>query len=214
MKKPNTKSFLMGLIIGALVCSGIAVAFAATYTADLKATYRDIKVYVDDQQIGYTASNGAYAEPFIIDGTTYIPLRLFSEKLGQDVKWDGDTNSIYIGKHEEAKTMKMIIGNREVPVTWEDNASVNALREMLPLTVSLSMYGGFEQVGSIGRSITRSDKQTTTRPGDIILYSGNQIVLFYGSNSWSYTRLGHIDLSEQEMKTLLGNGDVTIRIEE
>ncbi len=106
MKKFNTKSFLMGLILGALVFSSIAVAFAASYTANLKATYRDIKVYVDDKQIGYTASNGAYAEPFIVDGTTYIPLRLFSEKLGQDVKWDGDTSSIYIGEHEQ-KTESM-----------------------------------------------------------------------------------------------------------
>ena len=99
MKKSNTKSFLMGLIIGALVCSSIAVAFAATYTADLKATYRDIKVYLDDEPMGYVASNGAYAEPFIVDGTTYIPLRLFSEKLGQEVLWEESTNSIYIGKH-------------------------------------------------------------------------------------------------------------------
>ena len=101
MKRFNGKSFMMGLIIGALVFSSIAVAFAASYTANLKAYYRDIKVYVDDRKIGYTASNGAYAEPFIVNGTTYIPLRLFSEKLGQQVLWDGDTSSIYIGKHEQ-----------------------------------------------------------------------------------------------------------------
>ena len=99
MKKFNGKSFLMGLLIGALVCSSIAVAFAATYTKNLEAYYRDIQVYLDDKPMGYTASNGAYAEPFIVDGTTYIPLRLFSEKLGQQVLWEESTNSIYIGKH-------------------------------------------------------------------------------------------------------------------
>ncbi len=103
MKRFNGKSFMIGLIIGALVFSSMAVAFAASYTANLKAYYRDIKVYVDDRKIGYTASNGAYAEPFIVDGTTYIPLRLFSEKLGKNVLWDEKTNSIYIGKHNETE---------------------------------------------------------------------------------------------------------------
>lgn len=104
MGKNNGKSFFMGLIIGALVFSSIAVCFAASYTTNLTATYRDIKVYVDDKKIDYTASNGAFAEPFIIDGTTYIPLRLFSEKLGQQVLWEDQTSSIYIGKHEQLPT--------------------------------------------------------------------------------------------------------------
>ena len=68
-------------------------------------------------------------------------------------------------------------------------------------------------MGAIGQSITRNDKQTTTSAGDIVLYSGNQIVIFYGSNSWSYTRLGKINLSEKELTDLLGNGDVTLEIE-
>ena len=76
------------------------------------------------------------------------------------------------------------------------------------------MYGGFEQVGPIGQSLPRDDSQTTTQTGDIVLYSGNQIVVFYGSNSWSYTRLGHIsDKTAEEMTQLLSNGDVTITID-
>ncbi len=98
MSRFNGKSFFTGLIAGALGFSGVAAVFAASYTSNLEATYRDIKVYVEDQQIDYTASNGAYAEPFIVDGTTYIPLRLFSEKLGQQVSWDDQTSSIYIGQ--------------------------------------------------------------------------------------------------------------------
>ena len=106
--------------------------------------------------------------------------------------------------------MKLYIGETEVPVTWEENASVDALKELLPLTIEMSMYGGFEQVGSIGQSIVRDDSQTVTNAGDIVLYSGNQIVIFYGSNSWAYTRLGHVDLSADEMAALLGNGNVEI----
>ena len=109
MKKIQGKSFLLGVIVGVLSFSGIALAFAASFTTTLTATYRDIKVYVNDQQIDYTASNGAFAEPYIVDGTTYIPLRLFSEKLGQQVVWDDSTSSIYIGQHDqETATISVI----------------------------------------------------------------------------------------------------------
>ena len=110
-------------------------------------------------------------------------------------------------------TMQLLIGETEVPVTWEKNESVKALQDLCPLTIQMSKYGGFEQVGPIGQNIVREDEQTVTDSGDIVLYSGNQIVIFYGSNSWAYTRLGHIDLSEQEMRDLLGGGDVTITLE-
>lgn len=115
-------------------------------------------------------------------------------------------------EEEIGEPLIMRIGETEVPVMWEDNASVEELRELMPLTIQMSMYGGFEQVGSIGQSIARDDVQMTTESGDIVLYSGNQIVVFYGSNSWAYTKLGHIDLSQEEMTDLLGNGDVTITI--
>ena len=108
--------------------------------------------------------------------------------------------------------MRLSIGGTAVPVTWESNASVEALKNLCPLTIQMSMYGGFEQVGSIGQSIVRNDRQTDTHYGDIVLYSGNQVVIFYGSNSWAYTRLGHVNLSQQEMRNLLGNGDVSITL--
>lgn len=54
-------------------------------------------------------------------------------------------------------------------------------------------YGGFEQVGSLPESIVSNDVQITTSPGDIALYSGNSIVIFFGTNSWAYTKLGHIE---------------------
>ena len=108
--------------------------------------------------------------------------------------------------------MTLYIGTEAVPVTWEENESVDALRELLPLTIDMSMYGGFEQVGRIGTSIVSSDRKTTTSYGDIVLYSGDQIVIFYGSNLWSYTRLGHVDLTQEEMTALLGESDVTIKL--
>ena len=117
---------------------------------------------------------------------------------------------------EAAEEMKMFINGQPVNVEWENNASVEALKQLAAsdkLTIEMSMYGGFEQVGSIGTSLPREDVQTTTEAGDIVLYSGEQMVVFYGSNSWAYTRLGHItDKTADEMTELLGNGNVTITL--
>jgi len=115
--------------------------------------------------------------------------------------------------NEETEDMRLSINGEEVPVTWEDNESVEELKTLCPRTIQMSMYGGFEQVGSLGSRITRNDEQITTDFGDIVLYSGNQIVIFYGSNSWAYTRLGHVDMTKEELAELLGNGDVEITIE-
>ncbi len=116
---------------------------------------------------------------------------------------------------EEASMMQMKINDTPVTVAWENNESVSALKDlaMSGLTIQMSMYGGFEQVGSIGQRLPSHDVQTSTSAGDIVLYSSNQLVVFYGSNSWSYTRLGHItDKTSDEMRMLLSNGDVTITI--
>ena len=108
--------------------------------------------------------------------------------------------------------MKLTIDNTVVPVTWEHNASTAELQKLLPLTIKLSPYGGFEQVGSIGQSIGSADEQMTTHYGDIVLYAGNKLVIFYGSNSWSYTRLGHIELSQQEITALLSHDEVSVTL--
>lgn len=110
----------------------------------------------------------------------------------------------------------LTIGETPLSVEWEQNESVEALKGLCqdgPRTIQLSMYGGFEQVGSLGQRLPSDDVQTTTQAGDIVLYSSNQVVVFYGSNSWAYTRLGHIvDKTSDELAELLGNGDVTITI--
>lgn len=114
---------------------------------------------------------------------------------------------------EEVAVMKMYINETELQVQWEDNPAVAALTEMSsePVTVQMSMYGGFEQVGPLGTSLPHDDTRITTQAGDIVLYQGNQIVVFYGSNTWEYTKLGHIVSADAaELAKLLGNGDVTI----
>ena len=117
---------------------------------------------------------------------------------------------------ERSMALMMTIGDTPVSVAWEDGDAVEALRELCrekPLTIEMSMYGGFEQVGSIGTALPTADRQTMTSPGDIVLYSGDQLVVFYGSNAWAYTPLGHItDQSDSELTDLLSNGDTTVTI--
>ena len=111
--------------------------------------------------------------------------------------------------------MKLLINSEVIHVTWENCTAVNELTaeaENGDIVVHMSMYGGWEQVGSLGHSYTRGDRQMTAVNGDIVLYSGNQIVVFYGSNSWSYTKLGKIDLSAEEVTELLSKGDITLTI--
>lgn len=140
------------------------------------------------------------------------------ENKNEDVtpKEKDDINPEETDQPATERILTMKIGDKNVAVDWEENESVAALRELVsekPLTIQMSMYGGFEQVGSLGTSLPRNDVQTTTSAGDIVLYSGNQIVVFYGSNSWAYTRLGHItDQDAAGMTALLGNGAVTITI--
>jgi outer membrane murein-binding lipoprotein Lpp len=131
----------------------------------------------------------------------------------KEVKQATPVNTVDADAEDEI-IMVMTINDTKVDVTWENNTSVAELKELAEdeLTISMSMYGGFEQVGPIGKSIARDDKQTTTSAGDIVLYSGNQLVVFYGSNSWAYTRLGKINLTEKELTNLLSNGDVTITL--
>lgn len=108
--------------------------------------------------------------------------------------------------------MYIEIGDYTFTATLEDNKAVAELLAMIeegPVRLELEDYSGFEKVGPLGKSLTRCDKQTTTKSGDIVLYNGNNIVIFYGSNSWSYTRIGKVD-NLTDWEKALGTGDVTV----
>ena len=110
----------------------------------------------------------------------------------------------------------LTIDGTAVDVQWENNAAVAELCALAQnvITVNTTAYGGFEQVGSLPQSFSRSDTQMTAQPGDIVLYSGNQLVVFFGSNSWSYTKLGHInDLSADELTVLLDKDQTVIELQ-
>lgn len=119
------------------------------------------------------------------------------------------------GISEEENTemrMKVQIGDSTFIAVLENNATTDALVEMMenePIVIQMNDYAGFEKVGSLGKSLPADNSQITTKAGEIVLYQGNQIVMFYGSNSWSYTRIGRID-DLTGWEEALGSGNVAV----
>ena len=135
---------------------------------------------------------------------------------------DDNENSTPSKQPEENPTqevitkMYVIMNENKLEITLANNPAVDTLIEALKqkdITITVNDYGGFEKVGNLGFTLPTSNSQITTTPGDVILYSGNQIVFFYGSNSWSYTRLGKIEgYSVEELRTFLKADKGSIQI--
>ena len=116
----------------------------------------------------------------------------------------------------EPETLVLSINGTVLDVQWEENETVAELLAYVQnesIMVNTALYGGFEQVGRLPQRFSRNDAQMITGPGDIVLYSGNQLVLFFGSNSWSYTKLGHIKgMSAEELSELLGADSAIVEL--
>lgn len=113
---------------------------------------------------------------------------------------------------QEEPMLKITVGDQELLATFANNSSAEAFQDLLaqgPVTVSMDDYGGFEKVGSLGTTLTRNDTRITTQPGDVILYQGNQITIYYGTNTWNFTRLAKINDST-DLQAKLGTGTVQV----
>ena len=124
-----------------------------------------------------------------------------------------------ICEKEDSTTMKdrikLIVNNGKIfTAKLENNSSARALKEILEkgdISIQMQDYANMEKVGSIGKTLPRNDTQTTTAPGDLILYQGQYFVIYYAPNSWNFTRLGKIEnINENELKSALGEGDATV----
>lgn len=96
---------------------------------------------------------------------------------------------------QEEPVLLVGIGDAQLEAVWEDNPSAEAFRQLLeagPVTVEMEDYGGFEKVGPLGTQLTQSDAPITAVPGDVILYQGDKVTLYYGTNSWNFTRLAKV----------------------
>ncbi len=116
---------------------------------------------------------------------------------------------------EEVKEILINVNDRDLIVELESNSSANAFYERLKkdiITISAEDYGNFEKVGNLGFDLPRNDKYFETKAGDLILYQGNQITLYYDTNKYNFTKLGHvINVDSHELKEILGSGDVVLK---
>ncbi len=126
----------------------------------------------------------------------------------------GDNNEVMA--QTMTQKLNITIDGMTKTATMVDNAATQELVTRLqqaPVTVTLNSSGGFEIWGALGFSLTTSNEQVNAQPGDIVLYNGSNICMFYSTNSWSYTRLGHVDgLSESELRTFLHAGESNISV--
>lgn len=131
-----------------------------------------------------------------------------------DVKAWYDT--LPLNEGNEDMKLKISVNGTELTATLVDSTAAKGLAEKLkdePATVTLNEYGGFEKVGKLPWSLTKTDESIVTEAGDIMLYQGNQMTIFYNSNSWSYTRLGHIDnITGEGLAKLFGEGNITVTL--
>ena len=145
-------------------------------------------------------------ESAVMSETEIMPETEPGETAGTETDIQNNT------EENEVTNMNVQVADVVFSATLEENEAVSALVKMMresPVVIQMSDYSGFEKVGPLGTSLPANNSQTTTQAGDIVLYNGNQIVIFYGSNSWSYTRLGHID-DLTGWEEALGSGDVTV----
>ncbi len=131
-------------------------------------------------------------------------------KDAENIMGDTATDS----ENMEDNAMKITAGDTTFMATLANNSSVEALKELLaegPLTIDMSDYASMEKVGPIGTDLPRNDEQITTGAGDVILYQGNSLVIYYDTNSWNFTRIGKIEgVTGEELLEALGSGDVTV----
>ncbi|MCR5687788.1 MAG: hypothetical protein K6G58_07200 [Lachnospiraceae bacterium] len=102
------------------------------------------------------------------------------------------------------------VGDVSFAIDYEDNSSAQEFKERInraPLTVDMQDYGNFEKVGDLPWDLPTNDEEITTVPGDLILYQGNKITVYYDENTWRFTKLGHLNATEEEIKEVFGGED-------
>lgn len=139
-----------------------------------------------------------------------------NQSLINDLEQNSSIKNSNIPSSEDESKIYIKVNDNILDVKLEDNSSAKALVEKLrngDITINAHDYGNFEKVGSLGFNLPTNDTTITTEPGDLILYQGNQITLYYNTNTWNFTRLGKVkNVSQNELKNILGTGNITMVI--
>ena len=196
---------LVGLCAALLTACGFGGS-SASDVGSLPAVESNVQQVTEDMQLSETSgSTENNSESSSVEDNTNADITVEKETSDEESEEEAimQQNTFYVS-----------VGEKVFSATFADNSGAQALKELMAdgdITIRMSDYSGFEKVGSLGQSLPTENSQTTTQAGDIVLYQGSQIVIFYGSNSWSYTRLGKID-DLAGWQEALGNGDVAVTL--
>ena len=181
-----------------IYCFILTAVLAVSLTACGKGSNESAGVIPEENPAGMENSENSNGAVETEDGSGDVPA-----KTVVDEKIEKEKDIMYITAGDITMTMKLT-----------DNASAEAFRGLAasgPFTVEMKAYGGFEQVGALGESLPAADKQILAEPGDVMLYQRNSVTIFYGTNSWSYTRLGKIEnMDQKKLMEIFGDGDVIV----
>lgn len=217
------KYILLIIILISTMMFGISV-FAAEPVMSVQNNILTVENAPKDSTLFVVSyQNGQIAEVSMVKSEELIKTGVSEQSKNADMikafLWDFKTLKPLMQSEtitaQAEKELILKIDSKTIPVIWEDNDSVKELKkqaEKAEINISMSKYGGFEQVGHLGKTYPSNDRRTNAENGDIMLYSSNQIVVFYGKNTWSYTKLGKINLDSDEVTTLLDNKGVTLTI--
>lgn len=193
---------LLALVCAAALCAGALWGCASQAGQDAGGVVGDAA-----QEISPAATEGGQS----VEGAEAAEAP--SPDSAADAVSAADSNATE-GESAMATAIKVSVNGETLIAQLEDSASSREFAQLLgegPLTVAMHDYAGMEKVGALPRSLTRSDKPTDVGPGDIVLYQGNQITVYYGTNSWNFTRLGSIQgASAAELQGILGAGDAEV----
>ena len=193
-----------------------------TYYEGMLSSYIGAGTWTEDDGIITMKETGGYdfTFRFAVQGDCLVFIKEGSDRFIYVDVADGDRFVLSDGReeHPEADVSCVLVievNGKILYADLEDNPSAQALKEKLnsgPVTVQMSDYGGFEKVGDLPWELPRSDSQITAVPGDVILYLGNKITVYYGENSWNFTRLAHIgNATGEELLDALGEGDAVVK---
>ncbi len=202
------------------ICSSAIIALSACFSGNTSTKVEAAEIPFDGYQ--YTIQDVRNLQDFLLTRPTEENLTGKPYDMNGDYRWD--IFDLCLMKREVLKDMnsesdnklKISVNGTELTATLADSTAAKELAEKLKaesMTVTLNEYGGFEKVGKLPWSLTKIDESIVTEAGDIMLYQGNQMTIFYNSNSWSYTKLGHIDnITGEELAKLFGEGNITVTL--
>jgi flavodoxin len=222
---PNVRPAISGMVehmdeydtvlIGHPIWHGQAPRIISTFLESYDFSGKTLVTFCTSEASGL-GSSAENLHSLVPDSVIWLESRRFEigAEKNEIAGWLSEIGLLSVNEPEGGRTIRVTVGDQTRTATLSESASAAAFFDLLvkgPVIVEMQDYGGFEKVGPLGTEIIRSDEDITTSPGDIILYQGDKVTIYYDVNTWNFTLLGHIDdATGEDMQEFLGEGDTEV----